>query len=211
MDRKLLMAIMVSLLLGITGCNDSNKNGVTSAPRKKWVDIRGTEVIVKGQSGAKICVAVPNGVSAVNHNNDMTITFEDFNDFSDSSVKYPIDYKVGVSSVFIYPLNSDELIARKKRFLELGMKQILSEEVVRFHGFESFDMPFGVKDNFGGNYRKHLGSLYFYSTNKSMSFRFFAGKKLLDEYEVDGVIDAEALLSKLLNEVNNISRECTNE
>lgn len=211
MTRRLLTAILVCLLLGISACNDSSKNEVSSAPRKKWVDIRGTEVLVQSQSGAKICVAVPNGVFASNHNSDMSIDFEDFNDFSDSSVKYPIDYKVGVSSVFIYPLNSDELIAQKKKLLELGLEQILSKDIVRLHGFESFHLPIGANDNFGENYREQLRGLYFYSKDKSMSFRFFAGKKLLDEYEVGGVIDADALLSKLLSEINSISRECTNK
>ncbi len=189
-NRKLLVTIMVWLLLGISGCNDSNKNGVTSAPRKKWVDLRGTEVTVESKSGIALCMYIPNGVTVYKNQGEIVIEFEDFDSFSNSSNKHHNNLKVGVSSIFIRPESSISLINKKARLLSLGDNITLNLD-----GYEVIESKIGDRKS----------SVTIINIEKSIGIRFFPGKKIYEKYE------RNSYLTKLITEISAITQNCTKE
>jgi hypothetical protein len=133
---------------------------------------------------------VPNGVSASNHKDSLAIKFEDFDGFSKSSTKRPIDYKVGVSSIFISPESSNYLNDLEARLLSFGNKLILN-----MNGFDVYQSKF--------NDEKMMLSII--NLNKKINIRFAAGKLIREKY------DKEIYLSKLITEISAITNKCTKE
>lgn len=199
MNKKLITVIMMCFMFGMSGCNDSSQTGENSVPKKEWVDIRGTEVTLQSDTGVRVCVAVPNGVFAVNHNDEISIEFEDFDSFSNSSIKHLNNLKVGVSSVFIRPESISSLAEKKIRLINLKSKYIKSHS-----GFEYF------LSDFGGE-RDKLNGMSIINIDKSIGIRFFAGKKIIAEYEKDGVLNTNELLDRLATEISAITHNCTKE
>lgn len=188
--KKYFSIILTLLLLILCGCSDSADSGEKKISKKEWVDIRGTETMVQSADGVKICVYVPNGVSAVNHKDSLTIKFEDFDDFSNAAVKHPIDYKVGVSSVFITPESSASLESKKTRLLSFGDSMLFNID-----GFEVYESK--LHDE-----RMMLSII---NIERSIGIRFATGKLIREKY------DRETYLTKIITEISDITNNCTND
>jgi hypothetical protein len=188
--KSICFIAIMSACLGIYGCGRSDDSGKKRVPRKEWIDIRGTEVVLQSKDGVKLCVAVPNGVFASDHKDSLTIKFEDFNDFSNDSVKHPINFKVGVSSVFIRPESSEGLVKLKLRLLEVGESLIFTMK-----GFEVFKSKLGDDS----------ASLKIFNIDKKISLEFYSGKLLRDKYKQD------MFLTKLITEISTITQYCSEE
>lgn len=188
---KMIFLILIAfLVLSISSCDNSVESGEKSMPKKEWVDIRGTEVLLQSADGVKLCVYVPNGVFASNHKDSLTIKFEDFDDFSKSSVKRPIDYKIGVSSIFISPKSSDDLNKLRARLIDVG--EVL---IFNYDGFEIYKSK--VSDD--------KTSLKIINIEDTISISFYSGKLLREKYEKN------TYLEKLITEISEITNTCKKE
>ena len=190
MNKKLIAIIMMCSMFGMSGCNDSSQMGENSVPKNEWVDLRGTEVTINNESGVALCMFIPNGVTVYKTQGEIEIQFEDFEDFSPPAIKHHVDYKVGVSSVFIRPESSDDLNELKLRLLNVGETLIFS-----INGFDVYKSK--VSDD--------KTSLKIINVEKAISANFYSGKLLREKYKKD------IYLKKLITEISAITHNCTKE
>ena len=188
--KNIFSMILILMILCLCSCNDSADSGEKKMPKIEWVDIRGAKTVVQSADGLKLCVYLPNGVFAVNHKDWLTIKFEDFDDFSNTSVKHPIDFKVGVSSVFITPESSASLASKKVRLLNFGYSLIFNID-----GFEVY----------GSKLHDEQMKLFIINIERSINIRFATGKLIRDKY------DRETYLTKVITEISAITNNCTKD